>query len=90
MLRAHLAVLPEVDLGIDDQHGFLLAAQLTSTCLPRVERVAPKLPPKWLGPKSLTMIVVETHSTSTRPTEKPRLPVTSSVTPWRIFDSREG
>src|SRR5207245_9746921 len=23
MLRAHLAVLPEVDLGIDDQHGFL-------------------------------------------------------------------
>src|SRR6267143_3036768 len=24
MLRAHLAVLPEVDLGIDDQHGVLL------------------------------------------------------------------
>src|SRR5207245_11057935 len=39
MLRAHLAVLPEVDLGIDDQHGFLLAAQLTSTRHPRVEHV---------------------------------------------------
>ena len=24
MMRAHLAVLPDVDLGIDDQHGFLL------------------------------------------------------------------
>ena len=24
MVRAHLAVLPDVDLGIDDQHGFLL------------------------------------------------------------------
>ena len=23
MVRAHLAVLPDVDLGIDDQHGFL-------------------------------------------------------------------
>src|SRR5712664_3953899 len=33
MLRAHLAVLPELDLGIDDQHGVLLAAQLTSTRL---------------------------------------------------------
>src|SRR5881296_2028187 len=31
MLRAHLAVLPEVDLGIDDQHGVLLAAELTPT-----------------------------------------------------------
>src|SRR5712691_8278955 len=35
MVRAHLAVLPEVDLGIDDQHGVLLAAQLTSTPRPR-------------------------------------------------------
>ena len=24
MVRAHLAVLPDVDLGIDDQHGLLL------------------------------------------------------------------
>ena len=31
MVRAHLAVLPEVDLGIDDQHGVLLAVELTST-----------------------------------------------------------
>jgi hypothetical protein len=27
MVRAHLAVLPEVDLGIDDQHDVLLVPQ---------------------------------------------------------------
>src|SRR5262245_28333967 len=31
MVRAHLAVLPEMNLGIDDQHGSLPPAQLTST-----------------------------------------------------------
>src|SRR5439155_19609268 len=38
MLRAHLAVLPEVDLGIDDQHGVLLrgTAYLNATILWRL------------------------------------------------------
>src|SRR5439155_26134225 len=31
MVRAHLAVLPEMDLRIDDQHGSPPAAELTST-----------------------------------------------------------
>src|SRR4029450_5190545 len=39
MVPAHLAVLPEVDLRVDDQHGPLPPGpQLTSTCGLRVER----------------------------------------------------
>jgi hypothetical protein len=30
MVRAHLAVLPDVDLGIDDQHGVLRMIRVTT------------------------------------------------------------